>query len=135
MRATFLLLACLFLLTSPAAVAQTDHTRATGGDMYVSCYLYAHNTDVPKRSDGSAEIFSGEMCGLTTIALIVNREGQRPGMQYTFCLPRTAEFQTDPARAMAFAYLDYYDSRGANMRDATGRQLLLLAMVDRWPCS
>lgn len=111
-------------------------------DLYVGCNLAVQRTDVPKRADGRFERFSAAWCGMAALKAIANREGQQPAHKgYTFCLPKTAEISTDPARAMAFAYIDYYErysgyfeTRNPGTLSSDGETFYLAAMIKKWPC-
>ena len=110
--------------------------KPTARDLYVGCYLYVHRYDVPKDDDGRPQIFSAAWCSLAAIKAISYREGKRPEHKgHTFCLPKTAELSTDPARAMAFAYMDYYESIVNGIENVDGELAYTVAMIKRWPCS
>lgn len=127
---------------SPAQGQALPPAPPTARDLYVGCYLYVHGNDVPKDTTGHAENYSASWCGLAAIKAVTYREGEQPEHKgLTFCLPKTSEMSTDPARAMAFAYLDYYEkyisyfeTKRPGTPSADGETFYTAAMISRWPC-
>lgn len=123
-------------LIAPAEAQSLPAPKPTARDLYVGCYLMVHRTDVPKDNNGHPEVFSADWCGLAAIKAITYREGDRPEHKgYTFCLPKTAEMGTDPARAMAFAYMDWYESIVTGIEDKDGESAYVVSLIKKWPCN
>jgi hypothetical protein len=106
----------------------------TARDMYVACYLFANETDVPKATGGTAELFSGHYCALASISMIVNREGNRNINKYKFCLDDAASTRSNIPMAMAYAYIDYFEGPAFKDKGVDGSSAYLFAMIARWPC-
>jgi hypothetical protein len=105
-------------------------------ELYVGCSLYVRGDDVAKGRDGYATNYSSVICGFQSLAAIANRESMIAGKNNAlrFCLPKTAEATQDPTRAMAYAYLDYFERIGSRMADKDGATVFIVAMIDKWPC-
>lgn len=118
-----------------AQVTDPPLPKPTARDLYVGCYLSAHQTDVPKDAAGRFERFSGAWCDLASLKAVTNREGKRPEHKgYTFCLPESVELNTNLGRAMALAYLDYYESIVTGIAGQDGETAYTVAMIKKWPC-
>lgn len=135
MRAWMIAAAVAGLAVGPADAADLPEPTPTARDMYISCYLLAHETDVPSRPNGKPETFSMTWCGARGLAEIAGHEGKAVESKYKFCLDDRAATQTDTLKAMAYAYLDFYENNANLNRGADGRAAFLFAMVARWPCS
>lgn len=122
------------LVAGLAHAADLPEAPPTARDMYVSCYLLANDTDVFDKPNGKHEKFSATWCGARAIAEIATHEGNGVQSKFKFCLDRDAATRTDPAKAMAYAYLDFYERADLRDRNADGRAAYLFAMVARWPC-
>ncbi len=118
-----------------AAAADLPAPKPTARDLYIACYLLAHETDVLKRPDGKSELFGSSYCGLASISMIANREGQENPNKYKFCLDRSASTTANIPKAMAFAYLDYYEGPALKDKGVDGSAAYLFAMMARWPCA
>jgi len=109
--------------------------RPTATDLYVSCYLFVRGTDVPEIEGGVVERFSALQCGIMGIRAITHREGDRPDRQYRFCLPKGSAESTDPGRAMAHTYIDFFHRRASAVSGIDGEAAFIIAMVSKWPCA
>lgn len=107
----------------------------TARDLYIACYLFVHESDVPKGKDGNPQRFSPGWCQIVAMRALNFREGKRLEHNgYEFCLPKTSEMATDPARAMAFAFMDHYESVVNGLKEANGTTAYAVAMIEKWPC-
>lgn len=104
-------------------------------DLHTGCHLLLQGTDVPKR-DGKAELFSGVVCSALELSAIAKREGavESGDNRLRFCLPKTVEASTNSDRAMAAAYIDWYEQQPARANQMDGPIAFVVAMIDRWPC-
>lgn len=123
------------LAQTPAMPPTAGPGEPTARDMYVSCFLFVNKAEAGKGDVANRPLYSATTCAATALALIVNREGKRPNTRYTFCLPQSVDVDSDPARAMALAYLDSYEALWVKAPASGGRPAFLLAMVNKWPCS
>lgn len=135
MRLVFGTLAAL-IFSAPSSHAQDlPAPRASGQDVYVSCYLLVHETDVPQ-PNGRSELFSASTCAAMSVVAIATREGDRPEVKYRFCLPSRSSVSGDPARAMARAYLDWYETKGFAAPDqSNGAAMFVISQVETFPCA
>jgi hypothetical protein len=133
---TLALIASFGLLSVTAQAQDWPTPEPTARDVYVSCWLYVNNADVPKDAAGKLQPFSSERCGVYSLVAITYREGRSKteDNRYRFCLPNTAELSTDSPRAMAFAYVDYFESRAAQLASKDGKTAYTAAMILKWPC-
>lgn len=118
----------------PAVAQDMPPAQPTARDMYVSCFLFVHQDDVPKSNNGTFPSYSGGRCGAVSLRLISSREGAARTTAYRFCLDHSSATRSDPANAMAYAYLDYFESHPALTGNQDGTAMYLFAMIDRWPC-
>ncbi len=133
MRTTLVVALTVALWTSVSA-AELPAPKPTARDMYVACYLLAHDSDVPKRASGQAEQFSSSYCAAASLSMIANREGKENTSKYRFCLDRGAATSANIPKAMAFAYLDYFEGPALRDKGVDGMPAYLFAMMERWPC-
>jgi hypothetical protein len=137
--AALALIAALAASPVPVIAADLDGRRPplpSPSDLYVGCYLFVHKTDVPVDAESHAEMFSGARCGLTSILAITYREGANDHQRLKFCLPKTTDVRIDPARAMAIAYLEWFELYGSRIpNDHDGNAAFVTAMIMKWPCS
>ena len=122
--------------TNLASAQNLPEIRPTARDVYVGCFLYLKGTDVALGPGGHNERFSGPMCGLQALGAIAHREGRIEGHnnKLRFCLPKIAEMGSDPVRAMANVYLDYFESVGSRQASADGQLAYTAALIMKWPC-
>ncbi len=123
--------ACLALAFSYPASAQSLMAEPTHHDVYVSCYLLA-------RDDGlqidESKPYSPFTCAKYSIIAIANREGRIAGQRLRFCLPKGAGMDADPAREMAYAYIDLYQQAASRFENTKGLTAYVSLMILRWPC-
>lgn len=124
-------------LSYPAPAQQAlPRPDPTPRDIYVGCYLYLQGIELPRDDQGLARPYSAARCGGLAVLAIARREGRVPGQRndLRFCLPDTADVDTDPARAMAAAYIDWYERTGSRMPQREYAGAFTIAMISRWPC-
>lgn len=128
------------MILAALALAQSQppppSISATPRDLHTGCHLTLRETDVPQR-DGRNEPFSAAICRLAIIGAILHREGRSATDRndLRFCLPHSADADSNPSRAMAAAYVDWYESNPARANSMPdGRTALVVAMIERWPC-
>lgn len=124
----------MFAAVAPSFAADLPAPKPTARDLYVACYLLAHDTGVLEKDDGSAELFSSDYCKIASLSMITNREGEANTAKYKFCLDNGAAISADPPKAMAFAYLDFFESGSIVDTGMDGSAAYLMAMMARWPC-
>jgi len=130
-------MALAMLALAQAASAQSLEARPgqpTARDMYVACVLFLNQVDVPLDSEGKTRLYSARRCDIDGLPEIATRHGRRISNLDTFCLPHSSEVNSDPRRAMALAYVDYYEKIGSASSFFDGAGSFLLAMIDKWPC-
>ena len=130
----FAFLSCASSISAQAqAIADT---QPTARDIYVGCSLFVNDADVPKDENGHFRAFSGERCALYSLLAIRDRESKVVGKdnRLRFCLPHTAEVSQNPARAMAYTYIEFFETRSATLADKPGNTAYVLAMISKWPC-
>lgn len=120
--------------STAAAAADLPSPKPNARDLYVSCFLLAHETDVLKQSNGKSDLFGSSYCSLASISMIVNREGKENPKKYKFCLDRSASVAANIPKAMAFAYLDFFEGPALKDKGVDGSSAYLFAMIARWPC-
>lgn len=117
-----------------ALLLQTAEVAApTPRDLYVSCYLYVNQAALSS-GNGGREPYNPVTCGLLVLSAIANREGRSVKSSYRFCLPKTAEVNTAPDRAIAFAYIDYFENVASRIPIEDGRAAFVAALIRKWPC-
>ena len=70
------------------------------------------------------------------LGAIVHRESRVEGKdnRFRFCLPKTAEISQNPTRAMAYAFIDFFEANAAAIADRPGNEAFVAAMIFKWPC-
>lgn len=126
------MIGAFLLIYAAAAPLQVPSAR----DLYIGCSLFVRQDDVLRDSDGRTRPYSATTCGLQAIMAITDREGRSntKDNRLRFCLPGTAEASRDPATAMAYAYIDYFERVGSRLPGTDGRYVYVAAMIDKWPC-
>lgn len=116
-------------------VASVPAPMPTPRDLHTSCHLLLRGNDA-NQVDGQHEPFSSWSCALATLSAITHREGRAEGKpnDLRFCLPNTADVSADIGRAMAAAYIDWFEQRPQRANQMEGRTAFVLAMIERWPC-
>ncbi|HMT42204.1 hypothetical protein [Sphingorhabdus sp.] len=128
-----------------ATPAQAELTRAdlekawdaNAREVYVACYLLTQNASVAEENkDFRARSIVCSMLGLKA-ATFHNGPTVAADVSETFhsCMPTTPDFTDDPSRAMAYAYLAYFEKHAAVIGSASGEKAFLHAMAQKWPCS
>lgn len=107
--------------------------------MYVACYLFTRQTDVPLRADGKSETFGMAYCGLAAMTAMAHLEG-RQDREHRFCLPTSSQARSEPGTLMGHAYLDWFERRAANLsglsaQENNGMQSFAVAMLEQFPCA
>lgn len=138
-RILFGLLAVLLFGSSAASAQEVPNATPTAQDMYVACYLFTRQSDVPLGSDGKASNFGMAQCGGAALLALAELEG-RTDREHRFCLPTTSQARSDPGTLMAYAYLDWFERRAANLSALTpqennGIQAFAVAMLEEFPCA
>jgi hypothetical protein len=129
----YALLALPVLAFAEEAPAPGPLRTATTAEMYVSCFLFVHDAPVPNVL-ARPPAYSGETCGLASIAAIMRYEGQGGALPNArFCLPNTGAERADPARAMAYTFIEYFETH-ANIAALRGFVGYVVAMRERYPC-
>lgn len=120
------------------AAAQTiPGTKPSARDLYIGCSLLVNDNDVLKDSLGNIERYSAAACALQGFIAITNREGwsKDKDNKYRFCLPKTSEASQNPSRAMAYAYLEYFEAHSRRIAAEDGQTNYTIAMIFKWPCT
>jgi hypothetical protein len=97
--------------------------------------LYVSKTDVPKDAHDRLQRVSGMWCGLNSVLAIRDYEGAGRERRHKFCLPDTGIESQDPATAMAYAYIDYYEQNASFVAAKDGGLIYTAAMIVKWPCA
>lgn len=97
--------------------------------LYVSCFLMAQGTDVPRPAPDRAYPFSALTCGLYAVHAVGLREG-RPDQPGGFCMGKVSE----AGRRMASAYVVYHEAHPFVGEPPDGEPRFRAAMQAAWPC-
>lgn len=107
----------------------------TAREMYVACTLFVRDAELEVGPPGTMAKVAPTRCAMAGLSAVTFAEGHQPDRKYNFCLPKTAEMEAGRLRAMAIAYLDYFERRGAMANPGgDGIAAFTLAQVHRWPC-
>ena len=134
MRRSAITAALATTLSINATAMELPAPKPSARDMYVACYLLVNDNDALKQADGKSELYSSSYCNLASLSMIANREGKENPSKYKFCLDSRSATSTNIPKAMAFAYLDFYEGAALKDKGTDGSAAYLFAMMARWPC-
>jgi hypothetical protein len=134
--AATILFVAFHLSTVEASAQSIPEPKPTARDLYVGCSLLVNDNDVLRNSSGKAERYSAARCAGQGLSAITYREGwsQDKDNKYRFCLPKTPEASQNPTRAMAYAYLEYFEANSFRVAAEDGQTNYTIAMIVKWPC-
>lgn len=126
--------AVLVAFAAQAGAQEIPRPKATPKDVYVSCYLLVRDKAVNPDLGGVDPPYQSTTCAAFALLSIATREGAPATVRYRFCLPDDAYTSAEPAKAMAYAYIDWFEKLGFAVKDDNGAAAFVFAMIDRWPC-
>jgi hypothetical protein len=114
--------------------------QPTARDLYVSCSLQVRDIDIPMDKEGQLHRVDPTICTLNAFAAMGLRSGRTEGGDNSrrFCLPNDAQSQQQTANVMAYAYIDFFETRVTRMEGGPGKpgkEAFLAALIVKWPCN
>jgi hypothetical protein len=131
-----LILPLVAMCTQVAEAQEMPRSTSTARDIYIGCGLFVRGKDVTRDEQGHQELYSGAQCALYSLMAIGQRQGRRNGEdnRQRFCLPQVYEIRQEPTRAMAYAYIEFFESRPSVLADWSGIDAYMAGMISKWPC-
>jgi hypothetical protein len=126
-------------LATQADAQRLPKVQVSSRDLYISCSLLVRDIEIPPRKDGQMEIIDPKICmlhALTNLTLMNGRVKDSDSSR-RFCLPNDAQSQQQTANVMAYAYIDFFETRVTRMEGGPGKpgkEAFLAALIVKWPC-
>lgn len=122
-------------LSSMAASTQAlPPQKPTARELYIGCSLFVRDADIAQKAETSLQAFSAERCALTAFMALKYWRQITPGTDWEYCIPTTASISADRGKAIANAYLDFYEKYGRVKPEEDGLTIMLYGLKETWPC-
>ena len=127
-----------------ATPAQAETTRAdlekafdaNAREVYVACYLLTQNASIAEEDKEFRA--RSIVCSMLSLKAATFHNGPTASADvpkaFQYCMLNTPEITDDPSRAMAYAYLAYFEKHASVIGSARGETAFLHAMAQKWPC-
>jgi hypothetical protein len=114
------------------ANAKLPFERPSPSDIFIGCSLLVEGTDIPRRSDGSAQRMSAMMCEALAYGNLARKPHDTPAGLHV-CIP---SFIKDKKHEMAVAYIEGFNKDPKYLLNSAidGPTAYTVFMVMRWPC-
>ena len=128
----------LALMMPSSALAQQqfpDAEEASPRQLYVACSLMLTGDDLAEREVlGRYKPTSAPSCLAATIRALALGNGRNAEKPLRFCPSGSLDFDTDPPKAMARAYVEYFENAAPQIAKISGLAAFVLAQKEKWPC-
>ncbi|WP_233994318.1 hypothetical protein [Erythrobacter litoralis] len=108
---------------------------ASPRQLYVACTLMLTGNELADREfAGKFKPMSAPACLFAAMNTLKLGMGQDAQDAFRFCPNGNLDFDSNAPRAMARAYLEYFESSAENLREISGLAAFVIAQKTRWPC-
>jgi hypothetical protein len=129
------LIVCLITTPVAAEPAQKLPEKISPRQLYVACSLMISGDDLAVRQiGGEFKPTSAAACVTVAVQALALGAGNKSEERFRFCPQGTLDFDSDPPRAMARAYIEFFEASAVQLQDTSGLAAFLLSQKTKWPC-